>query len=133
MPAPQYAREIPARYRLEGARCQACGKTTFPARRVCPECRGTNFEPQKLPREGKLMTWTVIHVAAAGFARQTPYAVGIVELSEGVRVTAQIVDCDPEELRVGIAVHAVLRRVSAEGEGGILRYGYKFVVDRSLG
>jgi uncharacterized protein len=133
MPAPQYAREIPARYRLEAARCTACGKIAFPARVVCRACKGAAFETVRLSREGKLVTWTVIHVAAAPFAQGTPYVVGIVELREGVRVTAQIVDCDPAELEVGTELCAVFRRVSAEGEGGILKYGYKFVVVRGAG
>ena len=31
MPSPRYWREIPARYRLEGARCKSCGKVDYPA------------------------------------------------------------------------------------------------------
>jgi uncharacterized OB-fold protein len=79
-----------------------------------------------LSGRGKLVTWTVIHIAPCDFALQTPYVVGIVELEEGVRLTAQIVDCTVEELDFGISVRRVLRRLRAEGEGGIIQYGYKF-------
>jgi uncharacterized OB-fold protein len=128
MPAPQYAREIPQRYRFEAGRCRACAKVAFPPRVVCPSCRGEDFEPVVLSDQGKLVTWTVLHVAPRGFAGQTPYIVGIVELDGGVRVTAQIVDVDPGELDFGTPLRRVLRKLRTEGPDGIIQYGYKFVV-----
>jgi len=130
MPAPRYAREIPQRYRFEATRCQNCRKVAFPPRQVCSACQGEAFEPVVLSDEGALVTWTVIHVAPKGFAMQTPYVVGIVELPEGVRVTAQIVDVDPSELDFGTRVRRVLRKLGEENESGILHYGYKFVIAR---
>ena len=127
MPAPSYAREIPQRYRLEAARCAGCKKLAFPPRRICPSCHGESFETVTLSGEGQLLTWTVIHVAPGDFAVQAPYVVGIVELDEGVRITAQIADCNAENLEFGTKVRHVLRRLRAEGEDGILQYGYKFV------
>jgi uncharacterized OB-fold protein len=79
-----------------------------------------------LPERGTLVTWTVVHVAPRGFSGQTPYIVGIIELG-GVQVTAQIVDADPRDLAFGTPLRRVFRKLGAEGEGGILRYGYKFV------
>src|SRR5882672_6928692 len=128
MPAPQYAREIPQRYRFEAARCRTCDKVAFPPRLVCPKCRGEAFEPVVLSDRGKLVTWTILHVAPKGFAAQTPYVVGIVELDGGVRVTAQISDVDPAELDFGTTVRRVLRKLRAEGPDGIIQYGYKFVL-----
>jgi uncharacterized protein len=130
MPAPQYAREIPQRYRFEAARCRTCEKVVFPPRLVCPNCRSESFEPFTLPDQGVLVTWTVLHVAPKGFAGQTPYVVGIVELDGGVRVTAQIVDVDPAELDFGTPLCRVFRKLRAEGPDGIIHYGYKFVVGR---
>jgi uncharacterized OB-fold protein len=46
MEAPKYWREQPARYRLEGSNCQACGIKHFPERPICPDC-GTNRETGK--------------------------------------------------------------------------------------
>jgi uncharacterized OB-fold protein len=127
MPAPQYAREIPQRYRFEASRCVRCSKIAFPPRRVCPGCQGESFEPITLSEHGKLVTWTVIRVAPDDFAEQVPYAVGIVELDEGVRVTAQIVDCNVDDLDFGTPLRRVLRRLRTEGAGGMIQYGYKFV------
>ena len=128
MPAPQYAREIPQRYRLEATRCVKCAKIAFPPRVVCPVCRGQTFEAVNLSDEGKLVTWTVIRVAPRGFAAEVPYIVGIVELDGGVRLTAQIVDADASQLDFGAPVRRVFRKLGSEGEAGILRYGYKFAL-----
>jgi hypothetical protein len=66
-------------------------------------------------------------VGPSQFADQTPYAVGIVELDGGVRITAQIVDCDFEKLAVGLRLRVEFRRIQKQGEAGILCYGYKCV------
>ena len=127
MPAAQYAREMPQRYRLEAARCSGCQKIAFPPRQICPGCHKSSFETITLSGEGKLVTWTVIHVAPGDFAVQAPYVVAIVELDEGVRVTAQIVDCNADALEFGTPVRRVLRSLRTEGDDGIIQYGYKFV------
>ncbi len=130
MSAPRYAREIPQRYRFEAARCCECRKVSFPPRPVCPGCRSERSEPVVLSDEGKLVTWTVVRVAPTPFAMQAPYVVGIVELDQGVRVTAQIADASPDELDFGTLVRRVLRKLRAEDDGGIIEYGYKFVLAR---
>jgi uncharacterized OB-fold protein len=38
----------------------------------------------------------------------SPYAVGIVELDEGVRMMSNIVDCDVDQLRVGMALEVLM-------------------------
>ena len=123
----RYWRETPQRYRYEAARCTGCGRVFFPPRRACSRCRGRVFEKTTLSREGTLETFTVIRVAPSGFLDEAPYAVGIVSLPEGVKVTAQIVDCDLDALAVGDPVRLEFRRVRQDGESGILCYGYKFV------
>jgi uncharacterized OB-fold protein len=123
----RYWRETPQRYRYEAARCTTCGKVLFPPRTVCRHCQGRDFEKTTLGREGILETFTVIRVAPSGFVDQAPYAVGIVSLPGGVKVTAQIVDTDPGDLAIGERVRLEFRRVRQDGESGILCYGYKFV------
>jgi uncharacterized OB-fold protein len=123
----RYAREIPQRYRLEASKCKNCGHIAFPPRLVCPNCRGRNFEVIPLSDEGKLVSFTVVRVASEKFSKETPYAVGIVELNDGVRLTAQIADAEIDELKVGQKVQLVFRKIQEEGKSGILCYGYKAV------
>jgi uncharacterized protein len=123
----RYWREIPQRYRLEAGKCKACGQVYFPPRLVCSHCRSRQFETVRLADEGRLLTHTVIRVGPSQFGDQTPYAVGIVELDGGVRLTTQIVDCPFEQLAAGQRVRVEFRRLQKDGNAGILCYGYKCV------
>jgi uncharacterized OB-fold protein len=123
----KYWRGIPQRYRLEAAKCTACGLVSFPPRLVCQACGCREFETVKLAGTGKLLTHTVIRIGPSEFSDQTPYAMGIVELDGGVRLTGQIADVDFDDLEVGLPVRVEFRRIREEGEAGILCYGYKFV------
>lgn len=127
MPSPRYWREVPSRFRLEAARCSGCGKVVFPARRVCPSCRGETFENIRLSRHGRVVTSTVVHVAPTKFAMESPYAMAVIETPEGARLMAQIADCDPAEVLPGMEVSLEFRRIQKEGHGGILCYGHKGV------
>ena len=120
-------REIPQRYRLEAGKCRNCGFVAFPPRRVCPRCQSRSFETTRLAEAGRLITYTVIRVPPRPFADQTPYALAIVELDDGVRLMGQVVDCGFEELKIGKRVKREFRKVSEEGEAGLIHYGYKFV------
>lgn len=123
----RYWRETPQRYRLEAGKCKGCGKTLFPPRSKCPKCGGTDFEIVRLPDTGVVRTFTVIRVAPSQFSDQVPYAVGIVELEGGVKITTQIVDCPPEKIHIGQKVKVEFRRIQEDGSAGILCYGYKCV------
>jgi uncharacterized OB-fold protein len=128
MPTPsRYWREIPQRYRLEAVKCKGCGSIAFPPRQVCPACKGRDFETITLADAGKILTYTIIRVPPHPFSDQAPYAVGIIELDDGVRLTGQIVDCAFEELKIGQRVKVEFRKVYEEGEAGVIYYGYKFV------
>ncbi len=122
-----YWRQIPQRYRLEAGKCKGCGKLHFPPRLVCDACGSRDFETVKLSREGTLVTYTIIRVPPGGFSDQAPYAVGIVELDGGARITAQVVDADFDELKIGQRMKVEFRRIRTEGKAGIINYGYKCV------
>lgn len=127
MPSPRYTREIPARLRLEAARCKGCGHIVYPARRLCPACRGGAFEKLRLSRKGKVLTSTVVHVAPSDFAIEAPYAMAVIETPEGARLMVQVVDCDPASVNPGMEVDLEFRLIRKEGHHGILCYGHKGV------
>ena len=127
MPSPRYTREIPSRYRLEAGRCQRCGKVVYPTRRICPACRGEDWQTVNLSRKGKVITSTVIHVPPADFLMEAPYAMAIVETPEGARLMTQVVDCDPSDVQPGMEIALEFRLIRKEGSSGILCYGHKGV------
>ena len=123
----EYWREIPQRYRLEASRCAKCGAVFFPPRRRCAACGGEKFEMTQLPREGKVVTFSVIRQAAGDMIQLSPYAVCMVELKGGVRLEAQLVDVDPEAIKTGMPVRLEFRKIRESGEAGVICYGYKAV------
>jgi len=121
-------REFPQRYRLEAATCTDCGTILYPPRLVCPSCGGRDFTTANLPRTGKVVTFTIVRVPPAGFTEQTPLPIALVELDNGVRVMVQIGDVeDPESIEIGMPVRLEFRRVSWDGEAGVIFYGHKAV------
>lgn len=130
MQIPRFWREIGQRYNLTGVECTNCGHVSFPQRSICPECRHESvgkLEPRQLAGKGQVVTHTVVHDAPTGFELEAPYIMAIVELDEGPRITAQIVDTDASDITVGTRVKSVFRRINEEGEAGVVHYGYKFV------
>lgn len=128
MISPKYHREIPQRYRLEAVKCKKCSVIYFPPRLVCKECKSELLEKITLNDEGRLLTFTVIRVASDTFSKQTPFAVGIVELNDGVKVTTQIADVNFNDLKIGQKVKLVFRKIQDEGKSGLHCYGYKAVL-----
>ena len=128
MISPKYFREIPQRYRLEAGKCKKCGHAYFPPRLICPECKSKQFETIKLNPEGKLLTYTIIRIASDKFSIQAPYAVGIVELNDGVKLTTQIADVDFDKIKIGMKLKLVFRKIQDEGAAGLHCYGYKAIV-----
>lgn len=124
-------REFPQRYRLEASKCRSCAKLLYPPRVKCPACGGADFETIVLPREGQVVTFTVVRVPPAGFTEQTPLPIALVELMDGLRVMVQVGDlADPGELEVGMPVRLEFRRISWDGEAGLIFYGHKAVAAR---
>lgn len=129
MAIPRFWREIPSRYNLFGSKCGNCGCLDFPPRAVCPKCGRKSFgkmEKVKLSGRGQVVTYTVVHDAPKDFDMMKPYVLAIVEMDEGVRLTSQIIDTDPGEVKIGMRVEAAFRKLGEEGEAGVIHYGYKF-------
>lgn len=123
----RFWRKIPQRYNLIGSRCANCGRYFFPPRSLCPDCRRAGkIEEHKFQGTGEVVTFTVVRSASEQFEQMTPYVLAIVKLDEGPRLTAQVV-CNPDEARIGMKVRPVFRRISADGESGVIHYGTKYV------
>ena len=80
----------------------------------------------KLKGKGKIVTYSIIHDAPEEFGGQEPYPIAIIELDEGPRITAQIVDCKIEDVKIGMKVESTFRKIQEDGYIGAIYYGYKF-------
>ncbi|MCC7355451.1 MAG: Zn-ribbon domain-containing OB-fold protein [Anaerolineae bacterium] len=114
------------RYNLTGEICEECGTKIFPPRDVCPECVKPARTPYTFSGKGEVYSYTTLYDAPAGFQQFAPYTVALVKLAEGPLITAQLTDVDPEEVSIGMPVEMTTRKVSVEGNEGLIQYGYKF-------
>ncbi len=98
--------------KLMASRCKDCGELTLPPRAICPKCHSEKLAWTETSRKGKLAGFTVISIAPTfmieqGYGRNNPYVSGIVELDEGVKVSARITGLDatkPEEIKIGTSL-----------------------------
>ncbi|MGD0575358.1 MAG: Zn-ribbon domain-containing OB-fold protein [Anaerolineales bacterium] len=114
------------RYGLVGEQCEHCNAKIFPPRDICPECGRETKTRFSFSGRGEVYSFTVVHDAPVGYESQAPYAIALVRLAEGPLVTAQLTDVDAKDLRVGLPVEMVTRKLRTEGEEGLIQYGYKF-------
>lgn len=77
-------------------------------------------------KRGKIVSWTMIRVAAKLFSEQAPYPVVIVQLESKSKVIGQLVDWKDEDLQTDKEVVAVLRRSGIEDKEGVIAYSIKF-------
>ena len=98
-----------AEHKLMAVRCTKCGGLYVPPRAICPKCHSEELEWVETSGKGKLSAFTVIYsgptfMVEQGFDRKNPYVSGIVELEEGMRISARIVGVDPtkpHEIKIG--------------------------------
>lgn len=125
----RFWREIPQRYNLIGNKCGSCARVFFPPRESCPYCRRKSIgkmQDLKFSGKGEIVTYTIIHAGPENFKKQVPYPIAIIKLEEGPQLTAQIVDCDIDDVKIGMKVKSTFRRIQEDGYTGAIYYGYKF-------
>jgi uncharacterized OB-fold protein len=112
-------------YTLKGKRCRKCGRVFYPPKHRCPYCGSKDLEDYIPPREGELLHWTKLYNVGRGYTWQKPLYLGIVKLGE-LLVYTQITDVDDEQkLHEGAKVETVFRKVTEDGNYGLIYYGLK--------
>jgi len=96
-------------------RCGACDLLRYPIAAICPTCLSTELEWEKVSGRGEVFSFIVFrHAYNAAWKDRIPYTVAIVQLPEGPRVLATIVETAPEDVHVGLPVEVIFERVSGE-------------------
>lgn len=96
-----------AEHRLVIARCATCGAHRMPPAAVCHACRSTEVEWTEPSGEGVVFAFTVIRRDTPPVEKgSSPYVVAVVELPDagGIRMTTNLVDVEPEDVRIGMPV-----------------------------
>lgn len=93
-------------------RCQDCHEAQLYPRDRCLACRGPVAWEEASGR-GTVYSFTVIRQNyVRPFRDLIPYVVGLIELEEGPRIMSNVIDCDPDDVQVGMAVRATFEVVS---------------------
>jgi uncharacterized OB-fold protein len=93
-------------------RCGDCGRAHYYPRPFCPRCGSDDVRWEQASGAATLYTWSVVHRNdLPPFNERVPYVAAVVELEEGPRVGTNVVDCDADDLRVGMALMVDFRHV----------------------
>ncbi len=92
-------------------KCNSCGKLLHPPRPVCPACRSLELSWTPVSGKGSVYSFVICHEAShPGFI--PPYAVVLIELTEGVRLVGNMIDVKVEELFIGMKVEVVFDKIN---------------------
>jgi len=98
------------RHQLVVQRCAACGTWRHPPAPLCARCHATACGWEPVGGRGRVFSYTwVHHPTHPALAERVPYNVALVELPDagGVRLVSNVIDVQPGELHVGLAVEVV--------------------------
>jgi uncharacterized OB-fold protein len=100
-------------HRLILQRSRKTGRYVFYPRAVSPFGAGDTLEWVPASGRGTVYSFTVARrPTAPQWSADTPYVIAVIELEEGVRMTANLVDCDPGAVRVGMPVEVTFADVT---------------------
>lgn len=91
-------------------RCRQCRAWFHPPAPVCPECLSMDVGPEVASGRATVAAFT-INVQPWAPDMEVPYVLAYVELAEAphVRLTTRIVDCAPDQVRVGLPVEVTFQ------------------------
>jgi hypothetical protein len=92
-------------------RCKTCGRIFFPPRADCYQCLGSDMDWHAVTGTGKLLTYSKLQYAPAGFGDDLPYAIAVVDYGD-YKVFGRIADDVPEEeIEVGMELKTAVNRL----------------------
>ena len=101
--------------RLLIKRCGDCGKAHHYPRPFCPACWSENVSWEQASGRATLYTYSIVRVNdLPPFPARVPYVAAIVELDEGPRLMTNVVDCDFDDLRIGMPLEVTFREETDE-------------------
>lgn len=107
--------EAARRHELVLPRCTTCDHLFFYPRSECPRCFSSALAWVPVSGRGRLHSFTIVYQPAnAAFRDNAPYVYAVVQLDEGPRLVSNVVECDPEAVRVDMPLVAVFDEVTPE-------------------
>jgi uncharacterized OB-fold protein len=94
-------------------KCNACGTVNWYPRSLCPACGSFDTGWIQAAGHGTIYSFAITRRGQGAYASAAPYVLAYVELDEGPRMMTNIVDCDPDALRIGDSVEVVFHDTGA--------------------
>ncbi|ALO09767.1 putative nucleic-acid-binding protein containing a Zn-ribbon [Streptomyces venezuelae] len=111
-----------AAHRLLIQRCGDCASLRLPWLPGCAECGSPEWDTVEASGAGTVYSYVVMHHPPFP-AFDPPYAVGLIELAEGVRMISNVVGVPYDKVRIGMPVRLEFLRVDEELELPVFRAG----------
>lgn len=103
------------RHELVMQRCRGCDRFIFYPREQCPFCFSQDLGYDPVSGKGRVHAYTVVYQPAhPGFNDDAPYVFALIQLEEGVRMISNVVGCNPQDVKVDMAVVATYDDVTPE-------------------
>ena len=102
------------RHQLLIQRCTNCGTLRHPWLPGCNACGGLDWDTVEASGAGTVYSYVVMHHPPFP-ALDPPYAVGLIELAEGVRIVSNVVGVPFDKVRIGLSVRLEFQRYDDEG------------------
>ncbi|MGX1755705.1 OB-fold domain-containing protein [Streptomyces lydicus] len=118
-----------AGHRLLIQRCTECRTLRFPWLPGCNGCGSAEWDTVEASGAGTVFSYVVMHhpsfpafaISEHGGEAPAPYAVGLIELVEGVRIVSNVVGVPADKVRIGMPVRLAFLRVDEELELPVFR------------
>ncbi|WP_327696300.1 bifunctional MaoC family dehydratase N-terminal/OB-fold nucleic acid binding domain-containing protein [Streptomyces sp. NBC_00459] len=91
------------RHQLLVQRCLGCRTLRFPWLPGCSACGNGDWDTVEASGDGTVFSYVVLHHPPFP-AFDPPYAVGLIELAEGVRIVSNVVGVPYDKVRIGMPV-----------------------------
>jgi uncharacterized OB-fold protein len=102
-------------------RCRACATVQHPPGEICHHCQAMEFDYVAAQPHGVVESFTIVHHATNPLLKQrVPYNVALISLRDypRVRIVGNVIDAQPEQMRIGMSVTCTWAQVRRETERG---------------
>ncbi len=86
--------------------CSSCGEMRHPPGAMCPDCRSLEWETVEMSGRGEIYSFVNLHHPAVP-PFDSPNPIALVELEEGIRIVAGLIDIKPRDVKIGLSVEVV--------------------------
>ena len=98
-------------------KCGRCGTLNFFPKPWCVECGKRDLEWFEVSGEGTVYSYTIAYKVMMnfpGWKSDLPLVMCIIDLEEGARMYGQVIDCAPEDVRIGMKLSVCFEAISPD-------------------